>query len=351
MQYLRAIQANDDDSRRGLRALGGLLLGVGVFVLAYRRSSLGDPWGDFALFLVALLPALFLYGGGLLAALSSPERSAWHGVFLVFGLIFAVFTFFQFLELIDGNTGDSWNVAWIFAAVAALGVVAALLADVRFAMLAAGVAFIVAWFALWDAILGEDFSSDAGTIRGFSMLAAGVLAVAAVGLHWQRRGRHLNPPFDDEHGALPSELLTAAGLAFLFGAGILSATAAIVQSILGAFAPLGATAGGGFAEPSVFWDIVLLAGSLGLVVFGVFFRVRGPAYVGAIGLTIFIVIVGLDLDDSSPSGSLLGWPLVLLILAAAALAASVLMPRRDGVATAPAAEPGPPPPPAGPPQP
>ena len=122
-----------------------------------------------------------------------------------------------------------------------------------------------------------------------------------------------------------------------------------MQSILGALAPLGAASGGGFAEPSLFWDIVLLLGSLALVVFGVFFRVRGPAYVGAIGLTIFIVIVGLDLDDSSPSGSLLGWPLVLLILAAAALAASVLMPRREGVATTPAAPP--PPPPAGPPPP
>ncbi len=130
----------------------------------------------------------------------------------------------------------------------------------------------------------------------------------------------------------PAELLTASGLVFLFGAGILSATGAIVQSLFGLFAPFGEV-GGGVAEPSLFWDIVLLVGSLALVVLGVFFRVRGPAYVGAIGLTIFIAIVGLDLDDSSPSGSVLGWPFVLLLLAAAALVASVLLPRRDGPAS------------------
>jgi hypothetical protein len=328
MEYLRTIQANDDDARQGLRALGALLLGVGALVLAYRRGSLGDPWGDFALLLVALLPALFLYGGGLLAALSTTERSAWHGVFLVFGLVFALFTFFQFLELIDGDTGASLNVMWIFGVVAALGVAAALLAGVRFAMLAAGIAFIIAWFALWDAILGDDFATDAGTIRGFSMLAAGVLVAAAVGLHWHRRGRHLRPPYDDEHGDTPAELLTAAGVAFLIGAGLLSATGAIVQAFLFALGPLAPTDAGGFAEPSLFWDSVLLAGSLVLVLIGTSLRIRGPVYLGAIGLTIFTVLVGLDLDDSSPSGSVLGWPLVLLLLAAAVLVASVMLPRR-----------------------
>ena len=330
MEYLRTIQADDDDARQGLRALGALLLGVGALVLAYRRSAFADPWGDFVLLLVALLPALFLYGGGLLAALNTTERRAWHGVFLVLGLLFALFSFFQFIELVDGNTGASLNVAWIFGAVAALGVVAALLAGVRFAMLAAGIAFIVAWFALWDAILGDDFSSDAGTLRGFSMLAAGVLAAAAVGLHWVRRGRHFRPPYDDEHGDVPAELLTAAGVAFLIGAGVLSATGAIVQGFLFALGPLAPPDAGGFAEPSLFWDIVLLAGSLLLVLIGASLRLRGPVYVGAVGLAIFVVLVGLDLDDSSPSGSVLGWPLVLLLLAAAALVASVLMPRRDG---------------------
>jgi hypothetical protein len=333
MEYLRTIQANDDEARQGLRALGALLLGVGVLVLAYRRSNFADPWGDFALLLVALLPAVFLYGGGLLAALSSSERSAWHGVFLIFGLIFALFTFFQFLELIDGDTGATLNVAWIFAVVGALGAIAALVAGVRFGMLAAGIAFIVAWLALWDAILGDDFATDAGTIRGLSMLAAAILFAAGAGLHWLRRGRHLNPPLDDEHFALPAELLTASGLAFLLAAGLLSATGALVQGFLFALGPLAPPDAGGFAEPSLFWDVVLLAGSIGLVVLGTWFGTRGPAYVGAIGLTIFVVIVGLDLDDSSPSGSVAGWPLVLLLLAAVALVASVLLPRRGGSAS------------------
>lgn len=352
MEYLRTIQADDDEARQGLRALGALLLGAGALVLAERRANFADPWGDFALFLVALLPALFLYGGGFLAAREAVERRPWHGVFLIFGLIFALFTFFQFIELVDGDAGAALNVAWIFAAVAALGAAAALVAGIRFGMLAAGLAFIVAWLAVWSEILGDDFSGDAGTIRGFLMLVAGILVAAGIALHWQQRGRHTLTPLDDEHVGVPLELLTAGGIAFLLGAGVLSATGAIAQGILNSLAPFGAIdAGAGFATPSLFWDIVLLVGSLVLIGLGTRFGVRGPAYVGAAGLTIFIAIVGLDLDDSSPEGTVVGWPLILLLLAGAALVASVLMPAREpGAAVTPAPhsepDPGPPPPPA-----
>jgi hypothetical protein len=349
MEYLRTIQADDDDLRRGLRALGALLLGVGALVLAYRRSNFEDPWGDFALLLVALLPAVLLYGGGFLAARSAVEARAWHGVFLVFGLIFALFTFFQFLELIDGNTGASLNIAWIFAVVGAMGVAAALIAGVRFGMLAAGIAFSIAWFAVWDEVLGDDFS-DAGTIRGLSVIAAVILGVAGLALYLRRGGRFSLSALDDPELALPSELFTAAGLVFLFGTGILSATGAIAQGIVTALGPLASQAtGASFAEPSLFWDIVLLLGSLKLIVLGTRLGFRGPAYVGAAGLAIFVVLVGLDLDDSSPSGSVVGWPLILLVLGAAALAASVFAPRRDAPASVTPAphtdpDPGPPPP-------
>ena len=349
MEYLRTIQAGDDEARQGLRTVGGLLLGVGALVLAFRRTNFEDPWGDFAMFLVFLLPALALYGAGLLAARQAVLPRAWHSVFIVFGLIFALLALFQFIQLVDGDAGAALNVAWVFAAVGALGALAALTAAVRFGMLAAGIAFIVAWLALWSEILGDDFSGDAGTIRGLAMLVAGILLAAGVALHWRRRGRHLNPPLDDEHFALPAELLTAGGIAFLIGAGVLSATGAIAQGILGALGPF-APSGGGFAEPSLFWDIVLLVGSLALIGFGARLAVRGPVYVGAAGLTIFTVIVGLDLDDSSPAGDVVGWPLVLLVLAGAALVASVVMPSRNASATVTPAphsdpDPGPPPPP------
>jgi hypothetical protein len=329
VEYLRSIQARDDEIRRILRALGALLLGVGALVLAYRRSNFEDPWGDFALFLVAFLPAVLLYGGGFLASRSAAEPRAWHAVFLIFGLIFCVFTFFQFVELVNGDTGASLNVAWIFAVVAGLGAAAALIAGVRFGMLAAGIAFIIAWLALWDAILGDDFN-DVGTIRGLSILAAVILGLIGLGVYWRRRGGISFAAVDDPDARMPAELFTAAGLAFLLGTGILSATGAIAEGFLSALGPLApADAGAGLASPSLFWDVILLLGSLKLIVLGTRMAMRGPAYVGAVGLTIFVVLVGLDLDDDSPAGSVVGWPLILLLLAAAALVASVVLPARD----------------------
>jgi hypothetical protein len=351
VEYLRTIQANDDEWRRGLRAVGALLLGIGALVLAYRKTGFADPWGDFAIFLVALIPALLLYGGGFLAALTSPERRAWHGVFLIFGLLFSLFTFLQFLELIDGDQGADLNIVWMFAAIAALGTLAALKADVPFGLLAAGIAATISWLALWSEILGDDFN-DAGTLRGLSIAAAVIIGVIGVWLYWRRGGGLSLRALDDPAATLPAELFTAAGLAFLFGAGILSATGAIAQGFLNALGPLAPQSVGGFATPSLFWDIVLLLGSLELVVLGTRLGMRGPAYVGAAGLAIFAVVVGLDLDDDSPAGDLMGWPLVLLLLAAAALAASVLMPARTAAATpSPDAPPPdtPPPPPAPPP--
>ena len=331
MEYLRTIQANDDDWRRGLRALGALLLGVGALVLAQRKSGFADPWGDFGLFLVAFLPALFLYGGGYLAATTAPQARGWHGVFLVFGLVFALFSCFQFLALVDGDTGANLNVAWIFGLIAVLGAVAALKADVPFGLLAAGIAATVAWLALWSEILGDDFN-DAGTVRGLSVLVAIILGLAGVALYLRRGGTLSLAALDDPDAAKPAELVTAAGLAFLFGTGILSATGAIAAGIVGALGPLAPTgAGAGFAEPSLFWDAILLLGSLKLIVLGTRLGMRGPAYVGAAGLTIFIVIVGLDLDDDSPAGAIAGWPLVLLLLAGAALAASVMLPSRERI--------------------
>ncbi|MGG7378581.1 hypothetical protein ACQ7B2_07385, partial [Escherichia coli] len=46
------------------------------------------------------------------------------------------------------------------------------------------------------------------------------------------------------------------------------------------------------ASPSLLWDIELLIASLLAVLWGARFAVRGPTYVGAIGLLIFIVNVG-----------------------------------------------------------
>ena len=67
-------------------------------------------------------------------------------------------------------------------------------------------------------------------------------------------------------------------------------------------------------QTSNFWDIMLLLVSLGLVAIGSQIGTRGPVYVGAIGLVLFLLIAGLDVNNTPPHPFKFGiWPWVLLV--------------------------------------
>ena len=318
VESLKQLQANDDERAETVRALGGLLLGIGALVLLVRKSTL-DSWDDFPLLLAWLIPALILYGGGIMAARAAEPR-LWHSVWVVFGLIFIYGTLLQFITLIDGNAGAPLNTVWTLCVVAAAGIAAAVLAGVRFGWLVAGIALAIAWLALWDEILENGIGDDAGTFRGLCMVATLLL----VGLAWmiENRGRE---------GSEAADVVTAAGLIFVVGAGLVG-----LQDVQSLFVPAGvpsaagvpSTSGG--VEPSLFWDVVLLGGSILLVAAGTLTKVRGPVYVGAIGILTFVFLAGVDLDDDTPEGKLVGWPLILLLAAALAIAASFMAGRSSG---------------------
>lgn len=314
---LRRIQAGDDDRSEALRALGGLLIGIGALVLLYRKTSLGDAWGDFPVFVGFALPAILLYGGGLQAAREAAAPRAWHAVWIVFGILFLYASLLQFLELVDGDTGASLNVAWTLAVVAVASVAAAVLAGVRFGWLLGGIAASISWLAVWDEILADGIGNDAGTFRLICMLAAAVMVVGAV-LAGRRSAT-------DRSGA--TELITAAGLVFILGAGLVSLAGGAAAGIAGALSPVDTPTSADSPEASLFWDLVLLVGSLALIGVGTLVGSRGPAYVGVVGTGLFVTIVGLDLDDDSPAGAILGWPLILLLAGAAVIAASVYIQR------------------------
>jgi hypothetical protein len=116
------------------------------------------------------------------------------------------------------------------------------------------------------------------------------------------------------------------------------------------------------ADSSLFWEIVLLAISLLAVGYGARFGARGPAYVGGIGLIIFLVTAGADLNEATPQGKIVGWPLLLVVVGALAFAASLIPGLKIGPLGVerlgsgggrgsppppPAGSPPPPPPPAG----
>jgi hypothetical protein len=64
-----------------------------------------------------------------------------------------------------------------------------------------------------------------------------------------------------------------------------------------------------------FWELVLLAGGFGLIAYAGADRAPGPAWLGAIVLLAFVVIVGF-----APEGTLRWWPLTLLVVGVATLA-------------------------------
>jgi hypothetical protein len=95
--------------------------------------------------------------------------------------------------------------------------------------------------------------------------------------------------------------------------------------------------------------------SLALIAYGARSATRGPGYIGGLGFTAFILLVGTNVvarlkgDDAS---AVVGWPLLLLLVGAALLVASFVMPRAGGLGgTTQPPQPGAAPPPAPPPPP
>ncbi len=297
-----------DEGRDALRGLGGLLLGLGLMLVFVRKGTnvLGDTWGDWGLFAILSIAFVFLYGLGMLGAVSAGLRS-WGSAYLVFGILVAPVALIQFIEAVNGAPGASLNTFWVFGVTAGLGAAAALLAGLRYGLLLASLAVIVSWSALWDKVLSNGIGAHYGLYRG-SLL---ILAVLLVGAAAAMATRRIEPDGPER----ASELVTGASLAAVI-AGSLSA-----PKIFALSNPFFTIAG---PSSSLLWEIVLLVVSLLAIGYGSRFAVRGPAYVGAFGLLVFVLVAGLDLNDSTPEASLVGWPLFLLLAGALAFVASLL---------------------------
>jgi hypothetical protein len=308
-----------DDTRDSLRKLGGLLLGTAALMIFIRKSQ-GEPWGDFVLFLVLAIPAVLLYGGGTFTAKETGGPRPWQAVFSVFGLVFVPLALLQFVEMVGGEA-SALNTFWIFGVTAALAGYAGIVAGIRFQLLAGSIALIISWSALWQKILGDEgLAGNIGLYRGLLGILAIALLAGALYLWREDPGEDAavasaTDPGGDQGLWKGSELFTGAGIS------------AVLACSLGiaSLGSLGGTPLGDFNAPetNVLWDTLLLVISLGLIGIGATIGVRGPVYVGAIGLFVFLLLAGLDLDGDPPDPSNFGlWPIVLLVLGGLGIALS-----------------------------
>jgi hypothetical protein len=73
------------------------------------------------------------------------------------------------------------------------------------------------------------------------------------------------------------------------------------------------------------WESVLVTGSMAVLLFGLFFRERGPAWGGAVALAVALIAVSGEQDETP---TLVGWPIFLLGAGALLIAAAAVRARR-----------------------
>jgi hypothetical protein len=313
-----------DPVRDLIRSIGGLLFASGALVLEIRK---GSSWGAGGRMLAVLIPALVLYvlALGVLdrrepgaAERVVPDRresgaaepvgaAPWQSVLIVYAVILDAVWLAQFFHWV-GAHGPLVTAA-VTALTAASAAYAAWRVHVRYAGLLAALSLLIAWIALWDKILNH----PSGTTNRWLLLIVGLIFVAAaVGL--ERRGRRES-----------SEVVTVAGIAGIIAAslGVFLGLFALAASRISATGAAPSALGGFNARQHFIWDLILLVISLALIWWGSRARARGPGYVGAVGLLIFLFSTGYEvatrLSGGTPSGSVVGWPLALLLIGAIAL--------------------------------
>jgi hypothetical protein len=288
-----------------VRLLGGLLFAAGAVALAFRK---GDSWSEWAVFVV------FLIATGVLYAVAESERPAlgvaperWQSAFYVFAILLLPITLLVLVSAIDDDADGPLNTIWIFGLSAAVAALTALRRGAWWQMLVAGIYAVIAWIALWDKIL-DGLSGN--QTRWLLIAAAAILLVAAVALAREARPQ-------------AADLITAAGLAAIVAGAV---GLAGLSSQLGSLGGLGADA----PKHTQFWNFYLLVVSLLLIAYSTRAATRGPGYIGAIGFTAFIVLVGVNVIGrlkGDEFDKVVGWPLALLIIGGGLLIASFVMPR------------------------
>jgi hypothetical protein len=321
------------DRRDWLRLLGGLLFASGAVVLALRKSN---DWSDWAIFAVLFVATAVLYGAARLGAQGVAALEPWESAFYTFAIILLPLTLATLVGAIDNSADGRINGFWILGLSAAVAVLTAIRRGAWWQMLIAGLYATGSWIALWSKILDNP---SADTIRWLLIAFAAILLIAAAALARESRPQ-------------AADLITAAGIAAVL-AGALG-----IAAFAGGASGISGLVSDNTPKPTQGWNVFLLLVSLALIAYGARSVTRGPGYVGAIGFTVFILLVGTNVVarlKGDEADKVVGWPLILLLVGGAALLVSFVMPRMGAGAPGapppaapgyPQQQPPPPPPPA-----
>jgi|GEM_PF-2505692 len=284
-------------------AAGAVPLAVVAIVIELRMRQ----WSLGPRFVVIALIAGLILTMGWLSELEGPAPRPYHSVLLVAGLLPLIVAFQLLAEVLGahrppGSGGDVWT----FGLEAVIAGLAARRANSGICTLIAALAAAVAV----EALVSWAFQPHGlGTFRAILLVLTLALIAGAIRLR-DRRRRHA------------VQLINAGGvltlvleLTFLVGTLV-----SVAASRLGG----GSLLGGAVSSASFGWKLYVLAVGLGLVAYAAVDREPGPAYLGTAVLAAFAVMVGIQV---SGRGSLVGWPLFLLIIGGAGLAIG-LRPRR-----------------------
>ena len=308
--------------RDALRSIGGVLFAAAGLALYERKARI---WGQGGLMLTVLIPAAVLYALVLLGRNEAAEAGVadalpWQSVLMVIALLLMPLAVLRFLGWVGATTSDSLVQALAFAVSAALGILAAALARVRYAALLSTLFLLIVWLAVWAKIINH----PSGTTERWLLFA---FAFIFFGIAFLLSSRALREATD---------VVTAAGIAAVAAGfiGVIGGLVSRLSSAAGAVVGPTQVFGTSGVRQHFIWDLFLLAVSVALIWYGARSHVRGPGYVGALGLLLFVVSVGVQVTaiqkGNLPSHSFVGWPLALLLVGVAALAAGVAAARIGG---------------------
>jgi hypothetical protein len=274
-------------------AAGAVPLSLAAIVIELRMTQ----WSVGARFGVVTLIAGLLLAMGWLAQLEGDSPRAYHTVLLVSGLLPMAVALVLLAELLGAHRPPgAGGLFWTFALEGLLATAAARRANsgvcTLIAAIAAGV--MLEAFVIWA------FTPHGlGTFRAILLVLTLAFAAAAVRLR-DRRRRHA------------VQLVNAAGLAALALALTYALTTTVVASP-GAAGLIDSVPG----RVPFGWKLYLLAVGFGLVAYAAADHEPGPAYIGTAVLLAFAAFAGAPLVNR---GSLVGWPLFLLVVGAGGLA-------------------------------